>query len=131
MDAWFHRNVNKPLGHGGPVTAYRQTAPAGAKLPVFTLLIGAAMAMGTARSRGDEDALGKLKPEGTFIANAAAKSPQNLEGTGHPIDPALALMHRCRQKYAGVTDYTATFVKQELIGRELTPNHYIAAKFRA
>jgi hypothetical protein len=37
----------------------------------------------------------------------------------HPLVPALRMAHDCHQAVADVDNYTAEFVKKELIGRQL------------
>src|SRR5687767_5015860 len=37
----------------------------------------------------------------------------------HPLDPALALLRQCQERFAAIRDYTALFVKEERIGRTM------------
>lgn len=48
----------------------------------------------------------------------------------HPLDPAVALLQTCRDRYSTVFDYEARLVKQERIGRTLGEVHEIQAKYR-
>lgn len=48
----------------------------------------------------------------------------------HPIDPALSLVRECQERFAKVQDYTAVFLKQEMVGRTLLPQQFMEAKFR-
>lgn len=59
-----------------------------------------------------------------------SRQPLVVDAAAHPIDPALELIRKCDERFRAVRDYTATFVKQELIGEQLTPVNYINAKFR-
>src|SRR5262249_19344032 len=47
-----------------------------------------------------------------------------------PFDPAVQLLANARQKFATVTDYTCTLVKQERIRGQMQPENVIAMKVR-
>lgn len=49
----------------------------------------------------------------------------------HPVDAPLELLQQCRQRYGKVRDYTATIVRQELVGKTLLSEQTIEAKFRS
>lgn len=61
---------------------------------------------------------------------AAPESPAAAAPAAHPLDPAIELMMRCRQRYAQIADYSATLVKQEALGDKPAAPHYLQMKCR-
>ncbi len=58
---------------------------------------------------------------------AAAANPDDTSSIGQ----ALKLVARCRETYQGVSDYTCTFYKRELIGGRLSKTHVMSMKARS
>src|SRR5262249_34585792 len=56
--------------------------------------------------------------------------PPPAPAQASPFDPAVQLLANARQKFATVTDYTCTLVKQERIRGQMPPENVIAMKVR-
>ncbi|MGL4464051.1 MAG: DUF1571 domain-containing protein [Planctomycetia bacterium] len=72
-------------------------------------------------------------PAGVVRASSsAASAAQGREPApgAHSLDPALEWMKQCAHRCATVQDYTATFVRQERIGRKMAPVEYMKMKVR-
>lgn len=109
---------------GHPIPA-PTSAPSRARLPFVPMTPG---------GRQWDEARGAT-PTGAKRIQIRAQSADGVdEGNageqGHPIDPALALIRQCQQRFTNVRDYTCVFVKEERIGNALSPPTTIEAKFR-
>src|SRR5690606_15450563 len=111
-------------------------------LAAFTVLCGTAFGQAARKSEDVREAKKvaeeQARPIWLFLPRGQFPTPPTSLTTNdpavatatHPIDPALDLLRECQKNAESIQGYSATFIKQEVVGNKLGPETYMHAKFR-